>query len=113
MEGKECLAGMGLYFKVSHEYALDIDETVWLDADLYLESAEVKLSVGYDKNDLVDDVHAATQIRLPGRTTSNWQRISIPLERARFAKLGPEGEDFSIFFDCKRSGKHVFSGAAN
>ncbi|MBI4166189.1 MAG: CehA/McbA family metallohydrolase [Acidobacteria bacterium] len=97
VEGRDCITGGYLNFKVSDEYAFDIDETVWLDVEFNLGPADSKLSVTYDRNDTASPTGEDTkQLQLPKRINSQWYRQSILLERARFANLGFEGSDFAI-----------------
>lgn len=98
IDGQDCLSAGTLYFKVNDAYAFDIDETVWLDADLYLEAADVKLNASHDSNDLLG-AGKAKPVQLTGSSTGRRHKLSLPMERARFANLGFEGSDFSIAAD--------------
>jgi hypothetical protein len=94
VKGKDCIAGGTLSFNVRDDYAFDIDETVWLDLELYVQSSGGNLSVGYNRSD--ETLGDNKQIQLGPETRSHWDRQSITLERARFANLGLGGSDFSI-----------------
>src|SRR5262245_13883043 len=52
VQGKECLSGGNLHFNIRDDYAFDIDEPVWLDLELYIETGASKLSVVYDRSDV-------------------------------------------------------------
>jgi len=98
VDGKECVAGGILGFRVNDEYAFDIDETVWLDFDFYLDAAEAQLRLTYDGGTPSGSAWEgeSKQIQLPSTGKDRWIRRSLALERARFANLGFEGTDFSI-----------------
>lgn len=97
VEGKECLAGGSLHFKVNDEFAFDIDETVWLDIEFYLGSADANVSVNYDRHGTAPITWGdAKQLQLPKGTNGPWYQRSLPLKRARFANLGFRGSDIAI-----------------
>lgn len=105
--GTDCLVADQLRFDVLDGYAFDIDETVWLDADFYAGSESSKVGVLYARGDgpapniglLIDAKHRSIpEISLPKENNARWRKVSIALERARFANSGTFGsEDFALY----------------
>jgi hypothetical protein len=97
VHGKNCLEGGDLHFKVRGSYAFDIDEDVSLEVEFHLGVSVTKLHVLYNNANSDSEI---TEITLPGENRINrWYRQVIVLQRARFAKLGLGGSDFSLVPD--------------
>jgi hypothetical protein len=94
VNGKNCMSGGSLFFRVNDDYAFDIDETVWLDFEFYPGSANANVHVSYNSADTAG--HGDKEVRFPEGGADHWTQQNIPLERARFAHLGIEGSDFAI-----------------
>ncbi len=93
MDGKACLAGADFSLKVRDAYAFDLDETVWLHLDLRGASANHQMMVSYDG--ITGNIHKS--IQLAKNAKHEWQALSIPLEHARFANLGPLRSDLILY----------------
>src|SRR5207245_60101 len=50
LESRKCVTGNRLHFNVRDEYAFDIDESVELDVEFYLQARTTKVTVSYDRN---------------------------------------------------------------
>lgn len=101
IDGKECLIGHSILLKVRDKIAFNIDETVWLHAES--RSTDVALTVAYDGHEGVGGTFLGSAVTktvggLRGRRGS-WHKLSVPLERARFANLGAFGSDVIISSD--------------
>lgn len=90
-DGHQCLVGPYFFFDVDDRFAFDIDETVSLEL-LFDRSQTDGFNVSYD--------HAinpkAKQLRFDPDYTERWERVTVPLERARFANRKYEKTDFAI-----------------
>ena len=96
IEGRRCLLGSAFYFDVLDDYAFDIDETVVLEVEFYLNSVASKIQLSYDANapKNTSGEHLAPhglvqEFRLPSLSNDKrWHKERFILERARFAGLG-------------------------
>jgi len=99
VDGRSCISGGMLYFKIKDDYAFDIDERVWIDFEFYLNPAKTDLRLAYDgvKSNSRGWENTSQTIQLPAGGDSRWFTQTVPLKRARFANLGMlEGADFSL-----------------
>lgn len=94
IEGKECLAGTSLFFKVRDRYAFDIDETVWLSAQVRA-PGNAPITLSYDGPTGMS--RAAIPLDANPDQKVGWQRVSLPMPHARFANLGFLESDFAIY----------------
>jgi len=91
IEGHECLVGPYFLFDVDDSVAFDIDAKVTVDL-LFDRNTTSGFYISYD--------HAikptAKKIVFDEKSSERWHRVSVELERARFANRKYEGTDFSI-----------------
>jgi hypothetical protein len=91
VDGRQCLVGGYFFFDVNDRFAFDIDETVTLELE-FDRSRTDGFNLSYD--------HAvnptAKKVRLSPDYKERWERVTIDLERARFANRKYEHMDFAI-----------------
>jgi hypothetical protein len=92
--GRRCLTGQNLAFDVLDTYAFDIDETVWVDVELYDPPAGAEVQLTYDRADHAPQGSAS--LRSSGSESSHTHRQSFALVHARFANLGFNGTDLAL-----------------
>lgn len=94
VDGEDCLRGSSFGFKVRDPYAFDIEETVWLEAELQAHR-DAKLMLNYDG---AWGMNRSTvrPIDLPKESNPGRYKLNIPLPNARFANLGYLGTDLAI-----------------
>lgn len=99
VEGKECVTGSHLNFKINEELAFDIDEPVEVTIETRLQPTPSRLTLMYDGNGLFPGAEPPKIIDLPASAEGRLYRQTITLERARFANLGFQSADLSIMSD--------------
>jgi hypothetical protein len=87
-DGNTCLVGG--FFAIDVEGLEDIDADVELRLTVNREAAD-SLLVGYDANGTPENLR---RVAVPG--PERWTRVTVRLERARFAGRGPRGTDLLL-----------------
>lgn len=91
IEGRRCVVGGYMFFDVADQAAFDIDETVTLELEVDRSQTD-GFNVSYD--------HAVNpafkRVSLGRAFSTRFEKISVTLERARFANRKYEHTDFAI-----------------
>ncbi len=90
-DGHQCLVGPYFFFDVDDQFAFDIDETVSLEL-LFDRSKTDGFNISYDY--AINP--RAKQLRFNPDYKERWERVTVQLERARFANRKYEKTDFAI-----------------
>ncbi len=90
-DGRQCLVGPYFFFDVDDRFAFDIDETVSLEL-LFDRSMTDGFNLSYDH--AINP--ASKEVRLKPDYKERWERVTVPLERARLANRKYEKTDFAI-----------------
>lgn len=94
LDGKKCLEGRIFSFDVDDQYAFDIDEPVQVEVEFYQHRETVAPELKYEKNGEAEETLRGEVTGYKGGPRA--QKVTFPLERARFANRGLLLTDFSI-----------------